>query len=51
MGASDFGQSRLRSRFLLFGMLFLLLSPVAFVAARSFVTLTIRRRRSVARKS
>lgn len=40
MGASGFGQSWLRSRFLLFGMLFLLLSPVAFVAARSFVTLT-----------
>jgi hypothetical protein len=40
MGASNFGQSRWRSRFLLFGMLFLLLSPVAFVAARSFVTLT-----------
>jgi hypothetical protein len=40
MGASGFGQSRWRSRFLLFGLLFLLLSPVAFVAARSFVTLT-----------
>jgi hypothetical protein len=38
MGASDFRQSRWGSRLLLLGLLFLLLSPLGYVAATSLVT-------------